>query len=113
MEQQMQSVGIAILCGSFGALLSMAMLIGWQYYLKLRHDYLYTVIYRIALASVAHFGSGAAHGVRVEWAVSESRRVLGPLAPGLIENYVKSSLASIVPYETTDDDEEVEEMFGW
>lgn len=112
MEQlQNFGIGIGILCGVFGVLFSVVLLIAWEYYKKIRHDNIYTIAYRVALASVAHFGSGAAHGVRVEWALVEAERILGAQRAGLVECYIKASLAVIVPHTTTDDDEEVESMF--
>lgn len=102
-------VVVLVLGGISAGLIATLWLIAWQYYIKLRHEYIYTIIYRCALAAINHFGTGATDAIRADWVVYEVAKILPRQDSQLVLMYAKASLATMTPT-SGDDDTELEEL---
>lgn len=104
---------VLLLVGVVGvALLLILCLVAWQVYVKLHHEHIYNVVYRLSLAACGHFGPGATDAMRSEWVVVEARKVLPDQDGQTILLFAKSSLASLHPFSSSDDDEELEQLLS-
>lgn len=108
----MGEVALLLVCVAGSILLLILCLVAWQIYIKLHHEHIYNIVYRLSLAALGHFGAGATDAIRSEWVVVEARKVLPSQDSQIILLFAKSSLASIHPMGSGDDNEELEELLS-